>query len=125
MTDRNSEAWSWTASSGCCECIFEDDAHPPHEDPADCPNWLYEECANIGQAHTIDMGDFMGLDDDTARRICACWNACIGLRTEQLENANLGQVVQHASKHWVAWDGEPEDILDLGRSLAPFRGKPA
>ena len=119
MTDKTN--WTWTPSEGFCECVFEDDTHPPHEDPADCPNWIYEECANIPQAHTIDMGDFMGLDDATASRIVACWNACAGIPTEQLGDVKALVEGLEGMLHFFMGYSEMEAWKKADAALAPFR----
>ena len=54
-------------------------------------------------------------------RIVACVNACAGIPTEQLQGADLAAVIKHAITHWRNWDGEPEDVAELGAALAPFR----
>jgi len=52
-------------ASGYCGCqAAEGDS--PHESPGDCPEWEWDYSANVEGPFTIEMGDYVGLDDDSA-----------------------------------------------------------
>ena len=68
---------------------------------------------------TEDCGDWFGLSDEMAERIAACFNACQGIPTEQLEKGCVERLVRAARAvlNPSESDAPPWNLRD---AIAPF-----